>query len=101
MIESMVPDASSASGRGRGKGEGRKGSGFPFHSPFPPPPPPPPSPTPPPAPISHPPPKLDALEREALVQALERHAGNRTRAAAELGIHRTTLIRKLKKLGIG
>jgi transcriptional regulator with PAS, ATPase and Fis domain len=34
----------------------------------------------------------------AVSAALERHAGNRTRAAAELGIHRTTLLRKMKKI---
>jgi DNA-binding NtrC family response regulator len=43
---------------------------------------------------------LDDLEREALLSALGKHNNNRTRAAAELGIHRTTLIRKLKKLGL-
>ncbi len=44
--------------------------------------------------------KLAHAERDAIVQALEKHAGNRTRAAAELGIHRVTLVRKLKKYGI-
>jgi PAS domain S-box-containing protein len=44
--------------------------------------------------------RLDSLEREAIVIALRRHGGNKTRAAQELGIHRTTLIRKLKRLGI-
>jgi transcriptional regulator with PAS, ATPase and Fis domain len=43
---------------------------------------------------------LDSLEQEAIVGALRRHGGNRTRAARDLGIHRTTLLRKLKKLGI-
>jgi PAS domain S-box-containing protein len=38
-------------------------------------------------------------ELMALSAALERHGGNRTRAAAELGIHRTTLLRKMKKIG--
>ena len=33
-------------------------------------------------------------------ECLKRHGGNRTRAAAELGIHRVTLVRKLKRLGI-
>jgi PAS domain S-box-containing protein len=45
-------------------------------------------------------PDLDSLERAAILQALERRGGNRTRAAADLGIHRTTLVRKLKRLGI-
>lgn len=35
-------------------------------------------------------------EREVIAEALQRHGGNRTRAAEELGIHRTTLWRKLK-----
>jgi len=43
---------------------------------------------------------LDALEREALLRALQRTAGNQSRAARELGIHRTTLIRKCKRLGL-
>ncbi len=44
--------------------------------------------------------RLDRLEVEAINQALARHNGNRTRAARDLGIHRTTLIRKLKRLGL-
>ncbi|MGM0574272.1 MAG: sigma-54 interaction domain-containing protein [Myxococcota bacterium] len=32
--------------------------------------------------------------------ALERHRGNRTRAAEDLGIHRVTLYRRMRKLGI-
>ncbi len=43
---------------------------------------------------------LGQLERDAILAALERAGGNRTRAARELGIHRTTLLRKLKKLGV-
>ncbi|MFH2009502.1 MAG: sigma 54-interacting transcriptional regulator [bacterium] len=43
---------------------------------------------------------LDQVEREALYQALTRHGGNRTHAAGELGIHRSTLIRKLKRYGV-
>jgi transcriptional regulator with PAS, ATPase and Fis domain len=42
---------------------------------------------------------LDSVEGAAIKAALERHKGNRTRAARELGIHRTTLLRKLKRLG--
>ena len=43
---------------------------------------------------------LDSVEGAAIKAALERHKGNRTRAARELGIHRTTLLRKLKRLGV-
>ena len=43
---------------------------------------------------------LPGLEREAILGALGRNNGNRTRAAVELGIHRTTLQRKLKRLGL-
>jgi PAS domain S-box-containing protein len=41
---------------------------------------------------------LDFLEYEAIRSALARHGGNRTRAAKELGIHRTTLFRRLRSL---
>jgi len=40
---------------------------------------------------------LDDLEMEAIRAALDRHGGNRTRAARDLGIHRTTMIRRLKR----
>jgi PAS domain S-box-containing protein len=43
---------------------------------------------------------LGTLEREAIRSALERHAGNRTRAAHDLGIHRSTLLRKLRRHGL-
>ena len=39
-------------------------------------------------------------ERARIVGALERHAGNQSAAAAELGIARRTLINRLDKLGI-
>jgi PAS domain S-box-containing protein len=39
-------------------------------------------------------------EREVIAEALKRNNGNRTRAAEELGIHRTTLWRKAKSLGL-
>ncbi len=39
---------------------------------------------------------IAAAELETIRAALERHQGNRTRAAADLGIHRSTLIRKLR-----
>ena len=41
-----------------------------------------------------------ALEREAIRQALTKTGGNRTRAAERLGISRVTLLRKLKQYGI-
>ncbi|NOZ87627.1 MAG: PAS domain S-box protein [Deltaproteobacteria bacterium] len=46
---------------------------------------------------------LDPLanaEREAIMDVLEKHGGNRTRAAKDLGIHRSTLLRKINKYGI-
>ena len=43
---------------------------------------------------------LEQVEREAVAQALARHGNNRTRAARELGIHRSTLIRKIKRYGL-
>ena len=42
--------------------------------------------------------KMD--EREVILDALERNQGNRTKAAEELGIHRTTLWRKAKSYGL-
>lgn len=42
----------------------------------------------------------DILDAQAIRAALERHGYNRLAAARELGIHKTTLFRKLKKLGI-
>jgi transcriptional regulator with PAS, ATPase and Fis domain len=43
---------------------------------------------------------LEQAEARAIRDALSLHGGNRTRAAAELGIHRSTLIRKLKRYGL-
>jgi two-component system, NtrC family, response regulator AtoC len=40
------------------------------------------------------------LERDALVRALEKWGGNRTKAAAELGISRRTILNKIKQLGL-
>ncbi|MDR2738645.1 MAG: sigma-54 dependent transcriptional regulator [Treponema sp.] len=42
-------------------------------------------------------PSLESLEREAIRNALTRTGGNRTRAAAELGISRKTIINKIKQ----
>lgn len=41
--------------------------------------------------------RLAALEREAILDALRRHGYNKTRAAAELGITRQTIIAKLRE----
>ena len=43
---------------------------------------------------------LEDAERQRIVDALARHDGNRARAAVELGIPRTTLIYKMRKLEI-
>lgn len=43
---------------------------------------------------------VDDFERKLIEETLSKHRWNRTRAAAELGMHATTLWRKLKKLGI-
>jgi len=43
---------------------------------------------------------LEQLERDAIAAALDATGGNKARAAALLGIDRTTLYRKLKDLDI-
>jgi DNA-binding NtrC family response regulator len=43
---------------------------------------------------------IDALERAMIRAALDRHGGNKTRAAAELGISRRNLIRLVQKYGM-
>ena len=43
---------------------------------------------------------LDELEREETMLALEESGGNRVQAARALGIHKTTLFRRIKRLGI-
>jgi DNA-binding NtrC family response regulator len=40
------------------------------------------------------------LECHFLRQTLERHQGNQSRAAAELGIHRNTLRNKMQRCGL-
>ncbi len=42
----------------------------------------------------------DLVEAQAIRAALERHGGNRTAAARELGIHRSSLFRKMRHLGL-
>jgi DNA-binding NtrC family response regulator len=42
----------------------------------------------------------DALERHMLRQALEHHEWNTERAAQQLGVHRATLYRRMKRLGL-
>jgi transcriptional regulator with PAS, ATPase and Fis domain len=44
--------------------------------------------------------KLDAREREAILQALAQCHGNKKKAAVVLGIHRPTLYSKMKRYGI-
>lgn len=43
---------------------------------------------------------LDGMQRQALVEALQKAGGNKKRAAEMLGIHRPTLYAKLKRFGI-
>jgi len=48
----------------------------------------------------HSPLTLDDLERQHIERTLKYHTGNRTRAAAELGISRATLINKIKRYSL-
>jgi len=43
---------------------------------------------------------LEAAERHAVREALLRHSGNRTRAARELGVPRSSLIYRIRRLGL-
>jgi two-component system response regulator AtoC len=40
------------------------------------------------------------MEKEAIIEALKRRDGNRTRASADLGFTRRTLLNKIKEYGI-
>ncbi len=42
----------------------------------------------------------DRFDAQSILAALERNGGHRLAAARELGIHKTTLFRKMKKLGL-
>ncbi len=44
--------------------------------------------------------EIDALERQRILEALERHAGNQTRAAESLGMPRRTFVQRLTQYGI-
>jgi two-component system response regulator AtoC len=43
---------------------------------------------------------LEELERRAIIQALAKWKGNRTRASEELGISRRTILNKIKRYGL-
>ncbi|MCP4634571.1 MAG: AAA domain-containing protein, partial [candidate division Zixibacteria bacterium] len=43
---------------------------------------------------------FDSLHRKLILNVLERNSWNRTKTASELGMHKTTLYRKIKSLGI-
>jgi transcriptional regulator with PAS, ATPase and Fis domain len=43
---------------------------------------------------------IDAVERNFIQKALERHGNSRARAAEALGISRVTLYKKMKKYGL-
>ena len=44
--------------------------------------------------------RLEGLERQAIEESLEKHAGNVTRAAVDLGLTRYSLYRRMEKLGL-
>jgi DNA-binding NtrC family response regulator len=51
--------------------------------------------------IKHDPRSMEEMEREVILQALARNNWNRKKTAQDLGIDRTTLWRKMKKMGWG
>ena len=55
---------------------------------------------PPPAPTASEDSRLDSIERAAIVRALETHNNNVSRAAAALGLTRTSLYRRMEKYGL-
>ncbi len=44
---------------------------------------------------------IERVQRDLIVQALERTHGNKNRAAQLLGLNRTTLLEKMKKMNLG
>jgi two-component system, NtrC family, response regulator HydG len=50
--------------------------------------------------IKHEPLNLDEMEKNAIVNAIEKHKGNLSNVAKELGVGRTTLYRKMTKYGL-
>ena len=46
-------------------------------------------------------PDLNSIEKEAIRDALARNAGNRRKAARQLGMSERTLYRRLKEYGLG
>jgi DNA-binding NtrC family response regulator len=44
---------------------------------------------------------MSAFKRDLILRALERYDGNRSYAAASLGIDRTSLLRLIRELGVG
>ena len=43
---------------------------------------------------------LDDIEREVIRKAIDKHSGNISQAAKELGLTRTSLYRRLQKYGL-
>ena len=43
---------------------------------------------------------LDDIEKNAIITAIEKHKGNLSNVAKELGVGRTTLYRKMTKYGL-
>ena len=44
--------------------------------------------------------RLDAVEKAAIIRALEKHSNNVSRAAEALGLTRTSLYRRMEKYGL-